>query len=144
MPPPRALAPVLKMHTEDREQGGSAAFSYGTEQPVVSKLPGTTELVVGFYNVVVCLNEIDGGCRNTKERRLRTDVAKAFQHHALDVLCLSALGQLHESLDSALDGDVHSWINNLVPDGSVEQPTTIYADAYCVTIINTSRVGIID
>ena len=144
MPPPRALAPVLTMHTEDREQGGSAAFSYGTEQPVVSKLPGATDLVVGFYNVVIYMKEISDKGWHQKERRLKTDISTAFQDYGLDVLCLSGLGQLDENLDSALDGGIYEWINNLISDGSVEQPTEIYADDQYVTIVNTSRVNILN
>ena len=91
----------------DDEQGGGASLSDGAEQPIFCQLPETTtELAVGFYNVVVCLNEINERGWKIKERRLKTDIAKAFQHHALDVLCLSALGQLNESLDSAFEGGI--------------------------------------
>ena len=90
-------------------------MSDGAEQPIFCQLPeATTELAVGFYNVVVCLNEIDGRGWKIKERRLRKDIAKAFQHHALDVLCLSALGQLNESLDPTLGGSIKTWITTLI------------------------------
>ena len=75
------------------------------------------------------------------ESRLRTDIAKAFQDHAHDVLCLSALGQLNESLDSAFEGGIKTWIEGWIAD-SVEQPITIYDDDHYVTIVNNTRVHI--
>ena len=134
--------------------GGAAqptSLSDGAEQPIFCQLPeSTTELAVGFYNVVVCLNEIDGRGWKIKERRLKTDIAKAFQHHALDVLCLSALGQLNGSLDSAFEGGIKTWIMSLISDemlqgwiaDSVEQPITIYDDDHYVTIVKNTRVHI--
>ena len=62
------------------------------------------KLSVGFYNVVLSVKEIHGKNGFQKQNLLKTDIAKAFKHHALDILCLSALGQLNESLDLAFEG----------------------------------------
>ena len=69
-----------------------------------------------------------------KERRSRNGIAKAFQHHALDVLCLSALGQLNESLGPDM---LKGWVTL-----SVEQPISIYYDDHCVTVVKNTRVHI--
>ena len=69
-------------------------------------------------------------------------IAKALQHHALDVLCLSALGQLNESLDPAFEGGIKTWIMSLISDDGVEQPITIYDDDHYVTIVKNTRVHI--
>jgi len=134
--------------------GGAAqptSLSDGAEQPIFCQLPeSTTELAVGFYNVVVCLNEIDGRGWKIKERRLRKDIATAFQHHALDVLCLSALGQLNGSLNPAFEGGIKIWFMTLISDemlkgwitDSVEQPISIYDDDHYVTIAKNARVDV--
>ena len=128
----------------DDEQGEDESLSDGAEQPMVCRLPEcTTTLAVGFYNVVLCLNEIGERGWKMKERRLKTDIAKAFQHHALDVLCLSALGQLNESLDPAFEGGTKAWIEGLIAD-SVEPPITIYDDDHYFTIVKNTRAHITD
>ena len=64
----------------------------------------------------VCLSDIDERGWKMKERRLIQDIAKAFQHNALDVLCLSALGQLNESLSPKLEGGIITCIMSLISD----------------------------
>ena len=113
------------------------------EQGEDESLECKTTLAVGFYNVVVCLNEIDARGWKIKQRRLKTDIAKAFKHHALDILCLSALGQLNESLDLAFEGGTKAWIEGLIAD-SVEPPITIYDDDHYFTIVKNTRAHITD
>ena len=103
----------------------------------------TKKLAVGFYNVGVHLEDIDGDLWRMKQRLLGQDIVKAFKHHDLDVLCLSALGQLNESLDDEFEGGTGTWIRGLI---SAEQPDmediTIYADDHYVTIVKDSRVNV--
>ena len=128
--------------------GGAAQptlLSDGAEQPKLCQLPESTkELAVGFYNVVVHLDEISGNLWRMKQRRLRQDIGKAFKSHDLDVLCLSALGQLNESLDEQFEGGTGTWIRSLI---SAEQPDmdniSIWADDHYVTIVNHRRVDVI-
>ena len=107
------------------------------------ELPETTkELAVGFYNVVVCLHEIDAKCWKIKQRRLRTDIVKAFDVHALDVLCLSGLGQPNESLDDGIVVGTGTWIKNLISAEEGMTDITIYADDHYVTIAKDTRVDV--
>ena len=80
--------------------------SSGAAQPVDSALPANTaELTVGFYNVGPSwVSEPGDPGWQRKERRLKSDFAKAFGVHALDVLCLSDLNE------HVPGGDVDSWI----------------------------------
>ena len=109
--------------------GGAAQptlLSDGAEQTMLCELPESTkELAVGFYNVGVCVDEIGERGWKIKQRRLKTDIVKAFDVHALDVLCLSALGQLNESLDNGLEESAGTWIKSLMSSGmhsSAAQP----------------------
>ena len=62
-------------------------------QPTSDALPGNTpELTVGFYNVEIEVAEVSDKEWKIKERLLKQDIVKAFDVHALDVLCLSELG----------------------------------------------------
>ena len=82
---------------------------------MLCQLPESTkELAVGFYNVVVCLDEIGARGWKMKQRRLKTDIVKVFDVHALDVLCLSALGQLNERLDDGFEEGTGTWIKSLI------------------------------
>ena len=87
----------------------------GAEQPTFTQLPDdTSELTVGFYNVGIQLQMVRGKHWPQKEQTLKQDIVKAFDVHALDVLCLSALGQLNESLDQGLEESAGTSIKSLI------------------------------
>ena len=70
-----------------------AALSHGEDESF-SRGHGescTTTLAVGFYNVVLSVKDIKQYSWTDKQSRLNTDIDKAFKHHELDVLCLSAI-----------------------------------------------------
>ena len=95
---------------------------------------------MGFYNVGVQKAEVEGKQWKTKERQLKDDIVKACAVHALDVLCLSELGELDEGIGGNLDeGDVAVWIRSLLDDSAV-QPVKIYSDGHYVTIVTNSHV----
>ena len=126
--------------------GGAAQptlLSDGAEQPTLCQLPESTkELAVGFYNVVLCLDEIGKEGWKQKQRRLKTDIAKAFNVHALDVLCLSALGQLNESLDDRFEEGTATWIKSLISAEEGMMDITTHADDHYVTIVKDRRVEV--
>ena len=110
---------------------------------MLCQLPESTkELAVGFYNVVVCLDEIGARGWKMKQRRLKTDIVKAFDVHALDVLCLSALGQLNESLDDGFEEGTGTWIKSLISAEGGMMDITIHADDHYVTIVKDTRVDV--
>ena len=110
---------------------------------MLCQLPESTkELAVGFYNVVVCLEEIGERGWKMKQRRLKTDIVRAFEDHALDVLCLSALGQLNESLDDRFEKGTGTWIKSLISAEGGMMDITIHADDHYVTIVKDTRVDV--
>ena len=81
--------------------------SSGASQPTFSALPAnTTELTVGFYNVGIQLSEVGGRRWKIIERRLASDLATAFEVHALDILCLN---ELYNNIQT---GDIDQSIRN--------------------------------
>ena len=120
--------------------GGAAqptSSSSGAAQPTFSALPAnTTELTVGFYNVGIQFSEVGGRGWKIKERRLASDLAKAFEVHALDILCLSELGE------NIPGGDVDAWIRGLLSDRA-GPPVRVYAARHYSTIVMSDRVAVL-
>ena len=112
--------------------------SSGAAQPVDSALPANTaELTVGFYNVGPSwVSEPGDPGWQRKERRLKSDFAKAFEVHALDVLCLSDLNE------HVPGGDVDSWIRELLPDRA-GPPARVHAARDYATIVMSDRVEVL-
>jgi hypothetical protein len=77
----------------------------GAAQPTFSALPDSaSELTVGFYNVGIQLSEFGGKKWKMKERRLAADIFKAFDLHALDLLCLSEIGEIGVGIGEKIPG----------------------------------------
>ena len=56
----------------------------------------------------------------TTERKLAADIVKAANAHALDILCLSELGELGVGIGKKLpEGDAIAWIHKLLADRRV-------------------------
>ena len=118
---PMAVHRVLLSPSQSGPDSGAAqpaSSSSGAAQPTFSALPAnTTELTVGFYNVAIQLSEVGGIRWKIKERRLASDLAKAFEVHALDILCLSELGEIQRGIGENIPGgDVYAWIRGLLSD----------------------------
>ena len=62
-----------------------------------------------------------------------------FLGHALDMLCLSELGEIHAGLADKLQKTVTEWIMDLLADTAVAQ-VSVYADAHYVTIVKQEDV----
>ena len=110
----------------------------GVAQPT-SSTSGAAQptLTVGFYNVNIHLYTIDDRGWNILERRLASDIGKAFKVHALDILCLCGL-------TSNVPGrDLDFWIRNIAHD-SAEQPVRVYTKRQYSTIVMTTRVEILE
>ena len=59
--------------------------------------------------------------------------------HALDILCLSELGELGVGIGKKLpEGDVIAWIHKLLADSAVS-PVAIYADGHYATLVLSDR-----
>ena len=91
------------------------------------------KLSIGFYNVVLSVKEINGKNGFQKQSLLKTDIVKAFKHHEVDILCLSALWEINEI-----------WIKRLVAQSKdlQEVPIIIYSDDHYVTLAKNTRVRI--
>ena len=76
-------------------------------------LASTETLAVGFYNVGLAVEEINQGDWSRKQRRFKNGIVQAFTDQALDILCLSALGTVHVSLDDGFRGGTKRWIERL-------------------------------
>ena len=129
------------------EPGGAAQptwSSSGAAQPTFSALPAnTTELTVGFYNVAIQLSEVGGRGWKIKERRLASDLAKAFEVHALDILCLSELGEIRRGIGENIPGgDVYAWIRGLLSDRA-GPPVRVYVHGHYLTIVKFNRVAVL-
>jgi len=118
-------------------------FTGGAVQPTFCELPdNTAEITVGFYNVGIHASEVQGKMWKTKERQLQADILKAFDTHALDILCLSELGELGDGIRAELpEGDVTAWIAELLK-GSGAPPVDVYSDSHYSTIVKTTRVRV--
>jgi hypothetical protein len=104
----------------------------GAAQPTVSELPdNAAELTVGFYNVGMQAAELQGKNWKTKECRLQADILKAFNTHALDVLCLNDLGEL--------DADVIEWFSELLRT-SAAPPVLIFCDSHYAMLVVSDRI----
>ena len=116
----------------------------GAAQPTFSALPAnTTELTVGFYNVGIHFSEVGGRGWKIKERRLASDLARAFEAHALDILCISELGDIERGIgDHIREGDDYAWIQGLLADRAVP-PVRVYSDGYYSTIVKSDRVAVL-
>ena len=98
---------------------------------------------MGFYNVGIQFSEVRGRGWRNKERRLALDLAKAFEVHALDILCLSELGEIRRGIGENIPGgDVDAWIRGLLSDRAVP-PVRVYADGHYSTIVKSDRVAIL-
>ena len=77
------------------------------------------------------------------EKQLAADIVKAANEHALDILCLSELGELGVGIGEKLaEGDVIAWICKLLADSAVS-PVAIYADGHYATLVLSDRVQVL-
>ena len=95
-------------------------------------LPNTTELTVGFYNMGPSWGWAPG-----RLKTLKSDFAKAFGVHALDVLCLS---DLRENIPR---GNVDALIRRLLADRA-EPPVRVYVAENYATIVMSDRVEVLE
>ena len=116
----------------------------GAAQPTFSVLPDdVSELTVAFYNVGIPLSQVGAKKWHIKEKGLAADIVQAAKVHALDILCLSKLGQVGEGIGEKLPGaDVDAWIRKLLADSGVS-PVDIYADAHYATLVLSDRVKVL-
>ena len=97
----------------------------GAEQPTFTQLrDDTPELTVGFYNVGIQLQTVQGRNWRKKEQALKQDVVNAFTRHELHMLCLSELGELDKGIGGGLQTTVQQWMSELLADSAV-QPVSI-------------------
>ena len=130
------------------EAGGAAQPTLtpgGAAQPTFSALSDdASELTAAFYNVGIQLSCV--GAKNwakTKEKQLAADIVKAAKAHALDILCLSELGELGVGIGEKLpERDVSAWIRKLLADSAVS-PVAIYADGHYATLVLSDRVQVL-
>ena len=117
----------------------------GAAQPAFFALPqDASELTVAFYNVGIKLSQVGTKkWENNTEKQLAADIVKAANEHALDILCLSELGELGEGIGTKLpEGDVIAWIRKLLADSAVS-PVAIYADEHYATLVLSDRVDVL-
>ena len=129
------------------DDGGAAqpiSTPGGAAQLTFSALPDdASELTVGFYNIGIQLSEVGGSKWKTREQRLREDIIKAADTHALDILCFSELGELGVGIAAKLaEGNVDTWIRNLLA-GSAVSPVAIYADGHYATLVLSDRIKVL-
>ena len=117
--------------------------SGGAAQLTFAELPdNAAQLTVAFYNVGIQVSELEGKNWKTKEGRLQADILKAFNTHALDILCLCELGELGVGIGASVPhGDVVAWIMKLFNDSAIP-PVEIFTDSHYLTIVKTSRVKV--
>ena len=76
---------------------------------------------------------------------MKRDIVEAFRLHALNMLCLSELGEIHAGLGAKLyelyEQTVTEWIMDLLADTTVSQ-VSVYADAHYVTIVKQQDVDV--
>ena len=86
----------------------------GAAQPAFSALPhDASELTVAFYNVGIQLSQVGTKkWEESTEKQLAADIVKAANEHALDILCLSELGELGKGIGTKLpEGNVIAWMH---------------------------------
>ena len=93
------------------------------------------KLTVGFYNVGIQLSEVGGQGWQIKDHLLADDLAKAFEVHALDILCLSELRNIPGS-------DVCDWIRGLLSERE-RPPVRVYGEGHYLTIVKSNRVAVL-
>ena len=117
------------------EQGGAAQHTFP------ARPAKKTELTVGFYNVGIWFSEV-GNSASWEQSLLAKDLVKAFEDHALDVLCLSGIG------DNVPGGDVDAEIRKLLADSTIvsdrEGPRVrVYTEGQYSTIVVSDRVTVL-
>ena len=118
----------------------------GAAQPAFFALPqDASELTVAFYNVGIKLSQVGTKkWENNTEKQLAADIVKAANEHALDILCLSELGELGKGIGTKLpEGNVIAWIRRLLAD-SAASPVHIYADEHYATLVLSDRVEVLE
>ena len=122
------------------EPGGAAQSASSSSG---ANATDATELTVGFYNVGIQLSEVGGRGWKMSERRLASDLAKAFKVHALDILCLCELGEIRRGIgENVSGGDVYAWVRGLLSDRAVP-PVRVYVDGHYATIVKSNRVAVL-
>ena len=83
-----------------------------------------------------------GDMENHREK-LSADIARATDMHALDMLCLSELGEGDVGIGKKLsEGGVNAWIRELLADSAVS-PVAIYADGHYATLVLSDRLEVL-
>ena len=114
-----------------------ASSSSGAAQPADSELLASTpQLTVGFYNVNREFYNVEDRTWKDLECRLKSDIVKAFEVHALDILCLCGLNE------NIRGGDIDAWTRVLIYDSAV-QPARVYAKKQYSTIVMSGQVAIL-
>ena len=90
---------------------------------------------MGFYNVGIWFSEVGNSAR-WEQSLLAKDLVKAFEVHALDVLCLSGVG------DNVPGGDVDARIRKLLAHRA-EPPVRVYTEGQYSTIVACDRVTVL-
>ena len=91
---------------------------------------------MGFYNVNIRFYNAGDKRWKSLERCLASDIAKAFQVHALDILCLCGLSE------KIPGGDVGAWIRRIIYF-SAEQSVRVYAMSQYSSIVMSERVEVL-
>ena len=121
----------------------AAVLNVGIQLSEVGGCLQIGKLTVGFYNVGIQLSEVGGRGWQIKEHRLASDLAKAFEVHALDILCLSELGEIQRGIGENIPGsDVCAWIRGLLSDRA-RPPVRVYGDGHYFTIVKSNRVAVL-
>ena len=114
----------------------------GAAQPTFTQLPDNPPvLTVGFYNVGIVKQTVEGRKWKRTEQKLKKDVVNAFRQHDLHMLCLSELGELGKGIARALGTNVEEWMLNLLADSDVH-PVSIYAEGHYLTIVKNRHVTV--
>ena len=99
--------------------------------------------MVAFYNVGIQLSQVGTKKWTTTKKELAADIVKAANVHALDILCLSELGEVGVGIGKKLpEGDVIAWIRKLLADSAVS-PVAIYADGHYATLVLSDRMEVL-
>ena len=78
-----------------------------------------------------------------QREKLAADIVEVANIHALDILCLSELGEVGVGIGEKLpEGDVIAWIRNLLADSAVS-PVAIYADGHYATLVLSDRMEVL-
>ena len=94
----------------------------------------TIEFTVGFHNAGMMLKDVGGKRWTSKVQARNNDTVGAFTENALNMLCLSELGEFDAGLAGKLETSGAQWMQDVLSETIVSQ-ATVYAHAHYATII---------